>query len=227
MRIILLGPPGAGKGTQAKLLCKRYGIPQISTGDMLRAAVKEQTPLGVQAQKIMNEGGLVDDETIMGIMDERIAADDCKNGYLLDGVPRTIVQAEALKIHGIQIDYVVEMQVDDDEVVERITGRLVHPGSGRVYHVQHNPPKQPGLDDMTGEALIQREDDQESTVRERLAVYHQQTAPLVAYYQDQDKQGNDAPHYASIDGRGSLAEVQQRIVSILEDEHGCNHSHTA
>ncbi|MCS4503822.1 adenylate kinase [wastewater metagenome] len=218
MRIILLGPPGAGKGTQAQALCETYGIPQISTGDMLRAAVKAGTPLGQEAKKVMDSGGLVSDEIIMGLIKERVAEPDCANGFLFDGFPRTIAQADALAAEGIRIDNVVEIQVPDEEIVQRMTGRRVHPGSGRVYHVEHNPPKAAGRDDETGEELVQRDDDREETVRKRLEVYHEQTRPLVDYYRDlAGKGGPDAPKYVSVDGRGSVEDVQARIRAELVD----------
>jgi adenylate kinases len=184
MKIILLGPPGAGKGTQAQFICERYGIPQISTGDMLRAAVKAGTELGKKAQDIMTSGGLVSDDIIIGLVKERIQESDCKNGFLFDGFPRTIPQAEALVEAGIEIDRVVEIAVEDEEIVSRLSGRRVHEASGRVYHIDHNPPKNEGLDDETGEALIQRDDDKEDTIRNRLHVYHEQTEPLVSFYKN-------------------------------------------
>lgn len=216
MRIILLGPPGAGKGTQAASLCDSYGIPQIATGDMLRAAVKEGTPLGVEAKKVMDAGGLVSDDIIIGLVKERLTRPDCAGGFLFDGFPRTIAQADALKDGGIGIDYVVELQVEDEEIVKRMSGRRVHPGSGRVYHIEHNPPREPDRDDVTGEPLVQRDDDREETVRERLRVYHEQTRPLVAYYSSWAERGGDgAPRYVAIDGQGSVDEVQARIREAL------------
>ena len=182
MRAILLGGPGAGKGTQANYIKQRYDIPQISTGDMLRAAVKEGTPLGLEAKKVMDAGGLVSDDIIIGLVKERIALDDCANGFLFDGFPRTIAQAEALKNDGVDIDAVVEIDVDDNEIIKRMSGRRVHAASGRSYHIIYNPPQVAGKDDETGEDLMQREDDAEETVRERLRVYHQQTKPLIGYY---------------------------------------------
>ena len=179
MHLILLGPPGAGKGTQAQAICRHFGIPQISTGDMLRAAVKAGTPLGLEAKKVMDAGGLVSDEIILGLVRERLQAPDCANGYLFDGFPRTLAQAEALKRDGVPLDVVLVFEVPDEEIVERMSGRLVHPASGRTYHVKYNPPKQPGIDDVTGEPLIQRDDDKEETVRARLKVYHEQTKPLI------------------------------------------------
>ncbi|MDN3517911.1 adenylate kinase [Aquisalimonas lutea] len=216
MRIILLGPPGAGKGTQAGFICEHFGIPQISTGDMLRAAVKEGTPLGKEAEKIMSSGGLVSDDIILGVVKERIAKPDCANGFLFDGFPRTIGQAEAVREEAIPLDFVVEIRVDDEEIVQRMAGRRVHPGSGRVYHVDHNPPRVPGKDDDTGEDLVQREDDREETVRKRLDVYHEQTRPLVEYYRKLADSGEpDAPRYVAVDGLGEVDEVRDRIISAL------------
>jgi len=216
MNIILLGPPGAGKGTQAANICKKYGIPQISTGDMLRAAVKAGTPLGVEAKKVMDAGGLVSDDIIIGLVKERIQESDCANGFLFDGFPRTIAQAEALKNDGVQIDAVVEMQVPDEDIVTRMSGRRVHLASGRTYHLTFNPPKVEGKDDETGEDLIQREDDNEETVRSRLGVYHDQTQPLVEYYSSWMKNDPDnAPKYGAADGVGSLDDVRDRIFAVL------------
>ena len=195
MRIILLGAPGAGKGTQSNFISKSLGIPQISTGDMLRAAVKAGTPLGISAKKIMDSGQLVSDEIIIGLVKERLTEPDCANGCLFDGFPRTLNQAEALGKDGIRIDHVVEINVEDEEIIERMSGRRVHPGSGRTYHVRFNPPKTPDIDDVTGEDLIQRDDDQEDTVRKRLEIYHEQTAPLINFYMNLSKQSADkAPH---------------------------------
>ncbi len=216
MRIILLGSPGSGKGTQAQFICKKYGIPQISTGDMLRAAVREGTPLGKAAKKIMDEGGLVSDDIILGLIKERIAQEDCANGFLLDGFPRTIAQAEGLKEMGVDIDYVIEIKVDDEEIIKRMAGRRVHPGSGRSYHVDYNPPKQQGLDDVTGEPLIQREDDKEETVRKRLKVYHEQTQPLVDYYASPDNPAK----FVSIPGVGSVEEIKEKIFAVLDQAKG-------
>lgn len=217
MRIILLGPPGAGKGTQAGFICEHFGIPQISTGDMLRAAVKEGTPLGKEAEKIMSSGGLVSDDIILGVVKERIVKQDCANGFLFDGFPRTIGQAEAVKDEGIKLDYVVEIQVEDEEIVQRMSGRRVHPGSGRVYHVEHNPPKVEGKDDETGEDLVQREDDQEDTVRKRLEVYHEQTRPLVDYYRKLADSGEPtAPRYVAVNGLGEVEDVRNRVLSSLK-----------
>lgn len=216
MRLILLGGPGAGKGTQANFITEKYGIPQISTGDMLRAAVKAGTPMGLEAKKIMDAGGLVSDEIIIGIVKDRLAEDDCKEGYLLDGFPRTLPQADAMKENGIDIDYVVEIAVDDTEIIKRMSGRRVHLSSGRTYHVIYNPPKQKNTDDVTGEALIQREDDQEETVKKRLDVYHEQTEPLVTYYSDwADAGSKNAPQYIKIDGIGKVEEIKESIFSKL------------
>jgi adenylate kinase len=216
MRIILLGAPGAGKGTQAKFLCEKYDIPQISTGDMLRAAVKAGTPLGVQAKEIIDQGGLVSDDIIIGLVKERILEDDCKNGCLFDGFPRTIPQADALKTEGIDIDAVINFDVADEEIIARLSGRRVHPASGRVYHIAHNPPKQEGLDDETGEPLVQREDDKEATVRKRLGVYHEQTKPLVEYYSDwAEKAPSEAPRYIYIKGVGSVDEIKEKVLGAL------------
>lgn len=216
MRLILLGSPGAGKGTQARFICEKYGIPQISTGDMLRAAIKEKTPLGLAAQQIMERGDLVSDDIIIGIVRERLAQPDCQKGFLLDGVPRTLVQAEALKEAKVPLDYVIEVAVGDDEIVKRMSGRWVHPASGRSYHTLYNPPKVPNKDDMTGEPLVQREDDSEATVRKRLDVYHQQTKPLVDYYRQWAEKDPSAPHYVQISGLGSVEAVRDRIFAILD-----------
>ena len=216
MRAILLGGPGAGKGTQANYIKEKYNIPQISTGDMLRAAVKEGTPLGLEAKKVMESGGLVSDEIILGLVKERIQQDDCTNGFLFDGFPRTLAQADALKTQGVNIDYVVEIDVDDSEIIKRMSGRRVHLASGRTYHVIYNPPKVEGKDDETGEDLIQREDDQEDTVRERLRVYHEQTEPLIKYYSDWAASGEDAaPGYVKIDGIGKVDEIRDQIFTAL------------
>ncbi|HEU0260125.1 MAG TPA: adenylate kinase [Burkholderiales bacterium] len=210
MRLILLGPPGAGKGTQAKFICENFGIPQISTGDMLRSAIKAGTALGKQAQKVMDTGQLVADDIIMGLIRERLRQNDCKRGYLFDGFPRTIPQAEAITREGVDIDYVLEIDVPDEEIVMRMSGRRVHPGSGRVYHVKFNPPKAQGRDDVTGEPLVQREDDREDTVRKRLEVYRAQTRPLVDYYQR-----HAAGKYRRISGRGSVEDVRDRTLAAL------------
>ena len=215
MRAILLGGPGAGKGTQANYIKEKYGIPQISTGDMLRAAVKEGTPLGLEAKKVMESGGLVSDEIILGLVKERIQQDDCKNGFLFDGFPRTLAQAEALKTDGVKIDCVIEIDVDDEEIIKRMSGRRVHLASGRTYHVIYNPPKVEGKDDETGEELIQREDDQEDTVRERLRVYHEQTEPLINYYSSWAEQGGDVPNYVKINGIGKVDEIRDQIFAAL------------
>ncbi|MDX1592670.1 MAG: adenylate kinase [Gammaproteobacteria bacterium] len=217
MKIILLGPPGAGKGTQANYIKNKYGIPQISTGDMLRAAVKEGTPLGKQAKEVMDAGGLVSDDIIMGLIRERIAQDDCAEGFLLDGFPRTLAQAEALREQGVTIDAVVEIDVEDEEIVRRMSGRRVHLASGRTYHVEFNPPKKEGVDDVTGEPLVQREDDHEETVRKRLAIYHDQTKPLVDYYTEWSKSGDeDAPKYVRIEGTGSVNDIRDAIFAELD-----------
>ncbi len=210
MRIILLGGPGAGKGTQANFIKERYNIPQISTGDMLRAHVKAGSELGKAAKKIMDEGGLVSDDIIMGMVKERIKEDDCKNGYLFDGFPRTIPQAEALKEAGIPIDAVVEIDVPDEEIVKRMSGRRVHPASGRTYHVVFNPPKEEGKDDVTGEPLIQRDDDQEETVLARLKIYHDQTEPLIEFY------SNEPVAYVKVNGVGSVDEIRDQIFEGLD-----------
>jgi adenylate kinase len=214
MRVILLGSPGVGKGTQAKAIMEKFDIPQISTGDMLRAAVREGTPLGIEAKKIMDSGALVSDEIILGLIKERITQDDCKNGFLFDGFPRTIAQAEGLAKMGVSIDYVIEIVVDDEEIVKRLSGRRVHPASGRTYHVMFNPPKVAGIDDVTGEPLIQRDDDKEETVRKRLEVYHEQTKPLVGYYKQKAEQGD--VKFASIDGVGSVEAIRDKIFSLLQ-----------
>lgn len=216
MRIILLGAPGAGKGTQANFIKEKYGIPQISTGDMLRAAVKAGTPLGLEAKKVMDAGGLVSDEIILGLVKERIAQDDCVNGFLFDGFPRTLAQADALKEQGVQIDAVVEIAVEDGEIIKRMSGRRVHLASGRTYHVVFNPPKVEGKDDVTGEDLIQREDDQEATVRKRLSVYHEQTAPLIDYYSKWATEGGEgAPKYHRIEGVGSVEQIRDAAFAAL------------
>ena len=216
MRLILLGPPGAGKGTQANYVKDRFGIPQISTGDMLRAAVKAGTPLGLQAKKIMDEGGLVSDDIILGLVSERIKQPDCVNGFLFDGFPRTIPQAEAMKRQGVAIDYVVEIAVDDEEIIKRMSGRRVHLASGRTYHVIFNPPKTAGKDDVTGEDLIQRDDDHEETVRKRLDVYHKQTAQLVDFYSRLAQAGDPgAPKCVRVDGIGAVDAIRDRIFQAL------------
>ncbi|MEH6550217.1 MAG: adenylate kinase [Pseudomonadales bacterium] len=214
MRVILLGAPGAGKGTQAQFICEHYSIPQISTGDMLRAAVKAGTELGLQAKAVMDSGGLVSDDIIIGLVKERITADDCENGFLFDGFPRTIPQAEAMVDAGVNIDHVVEIDVDDEEIVGRMSGRRVHPASGRVYHVIYNPPASEGKDDVSGDDLIQREDDQEDTVRHRLSVYHEQTKPLVAFYSSMS--GDAAPAYSCIAGVGSVEDIRANVLGALK-----------
>ncbi|CAA0082186.1 adenylate kinase [Zhongshania aliphaticivorans] len=214
MRVILLGPPGAGKGTQAQFISEKFAIPQISTGDMLRAAVKAGSPLGLQVKEVMASGGLVSDETIIGLVKERITQEDCKNGFLFDGFPRTIPQAEALISAGVVIDKVIEIAVADEEIVTRMSGRRSHEGSGRTYHIVYNPPKQEGVDDVTGEKLIQREDDHEDTVRNRLNVYHEQTKPLVSFYGSLE--GENAPQYSRIEGVGSVAEITRRVLDALD-----------
>lgn len=215
MRTILLGAPGAGKGTQAKFIMEQFGIPQISTGDMLRAAVKAGTPLGLKVKDIMASGGLVSDEIIIALVKERITAEDCAKGFLFDGFPRTIPQAEAMLEAGVDIDYVIEINVEDEEIVARLSGRRVHEASGRVYHVEHNPPAQAGLDDVTGEALVQREDDREDTVRHRLAVYHDQTKPLVGFYQNLAAKGAKAPRYVRVEGVGSVDDIRTKVFAAL------------
>jgi len=217
MRLILLGGPGAGKGTQATFITEKFGIPQISTGDMLRAAVKAGTPLGLEAKKIMDVGGLISDEIITGMVKERVTEADCENGYLLDGFPRTIPQADAMRELGIDIDYVVEISVDDAEIIKRMSGRRAHLSSGRTYHVVYNPPKQEGIDDISGEPLVQREDDQEETVKKRLDIYHEQTEPLIEYYRAFSEDGSArAPNYAKIEGVGSVDDIRQTIFDALK-----------
>ena len=213
MRVILLGPPGAGKGTQAQFICTTNDIPQISTGDMLRAAVAAKSELGVRVKAVMDSGELVSDEIIIALVKERINAPDCKNGFLFDGFPRTIVQAQALIDAGIDLDFVVEIKVPDEDIVKRLSGRRVHPGSGRVYHVTFNAPKVADKDDETGEALIQREDDREDTVRDRLGVYHAQTHPLVEFYQSRAKQG--ALQFVAVSGVGGVEAVQKEILGKI------------
>ena len=216
MRLILLGPPGAGKGTQAAFIKERFGIPQISTGDMLRAAVKAGTPLGVAAKKVMDAGGLVSDEIIIGLVRDRLREPDTANGYLFDGFPRTIPQADALKQAGVGIDYVLEIDVPDTDIIDRMSGRRVHAASGRTYHVRFNPPRAEGRDDLTGDALIQRDDDKEETVRKRLDVYHAQTRALVDYYSRGAASGEaDAPKYRRISGVGSVDDIRNRALTAL------------
>lgn len=221
MRLILLGAPGAGKGTQAGFICERFGIPQISTGDMLRAAVKAQTPLGLAARKVMDSGGLVSDDIIISLVAERLKQPDCSNGYLFDGFPRTVPQADAMKSAGVAIDRVLEIAVPDSEIIERISGRRVHPASGRVYHIHFNPPRHAGLDDLTGEALIQRDDDLEATVIKRLAIYHEQTEVLLGYYRNWAENGSKpgepaAPEWHSVSGVGSVEEIRARVFAALQ-----------
>jgi adenylate kinase len=215
MRIILLGPPGAGKGTQAKRIEKTYHIPQISTGDMLRTAVSAKSELGLQVKKIMESGALVPDDIMIALVKERIAEADCAQGFLLDGFPRTYPQAEALDRSGIKIDFVININVDDESIIDRMSGRLLHPASGRIYHVQYHPPKIPGKDDVTGEPLIHRKDDEEQTVRKRLKIYHEQTSPLIKYYQTLKQNRPDAPTYVPISGIGEEDEVWKRIEDII------------
>jgi adenylate kinase len=216
MRLILLGAPGAGKGTQATFIKERFGIPQISTGDMLRAAVKAGTPLGLQAKKVMDSGALVSDDIILGLVKERIAEPDCAAGFLFDGFPRTIVQADALKSNGVKLDYVLEIDVPDSAIIERMSGRRVHVASGRTYHDRFNPPKVAGVDDVTGEPLVQRVDDQEETVKKRLAVYAQQTRPLVEYYQRWAASGDpEAPAYRKISGTGNVDDITASALAAL------------
>lgn len=213
MRVILLGGPGAGKGTRAKFIEELFNIPQISTGDMLRAAVKAGTPLGLEAKKVMEAGGLVSDDIILGLVKDRIAESDCANGYIFDGFPRTLAQAESLKAQAVDIDYVVEIDVSDEEVIKRMTGRRVHPASGRTYHIVFNPPKAEGKDDDTGENLIQRDDDKEETVKERLKIYHDQTEPLINYYKTWSESGG--PKYRQIGGVDTVEEIRDQIKQAL------------
>ncbi|MDD3019189.1 MAG: adenylate kinase [Comamonas sp.] len=218
MRLILLGAPGAGKGTQAAFICKQFGIPQISTGDMLRAAVKAGTPLGLQAKAIMDAGQLVSDDLIINLVKDRIAQPDCANGFLFDGFPRTIPQAEAMKAAGVKLDYVLEIDVPFDAIIERMSGRRSHPASGRTYHVKFNPPKVEGKDDETGEDLVQREDDKEDTVKKRLQVYSDQTRPLVDYYSNWAKADpTAAPKYRAINGLGSVEDITAQALAALSD----------
>ena len=217
MKLILLGAPGAGKGTQAQFIREEFGIPQISTGDMLRAAVKAGTPLGVAAKKVMDAGGLVSDEIIIGLVTDRLQQDDCRSGYLFDGFPRTLPQADALKAAGVALDYVLEIDVADTEIIERMSGRRVHPASGRTYHVRFNPPRVAGKDDVTGEDLVQRADDQEETVRKRLEVYHSQTKPLLDYYSAWAATGDAAaPKCRRIAGVGSVDDIRKAAFAVLQ-----------
>ena len=216
MRLILLGAPGAGKGTQATFVCRKYGIPQISTGDMLRAAVKAGTPLGIEAKKIMDAGGLVGDELIINLVKDRLAQSDCDQGFLFDGFPRTLPQADAMRAAGVKLDYVLEIDVPFEAIIERMSGRRSHPASGRTYHLKFNPPKTDGQDDLTGEPLIQRDDDKEETVRKRLEVYSAQTRPLVDYYSSWAKAAPDAaPKYRAISGMGSVEDITARAFKAL------------
>jgi adenylate kinase len=216
MRIILLGMPGAGKGTQAQFLMDRFGIPQVSTGDMLRAAIKAASPLGVEAKRYMDKGELVPDRVVIELVKQRVREPDCARGYIVDGFPRTIPQAEALREAGIDVDFIVEIEVGDQEILRRMSGRRVHPGSGRTYHVDYNPPKVPGKDDLTGEPLVQRADDNEETVKKRIATYHSQTKPLVAYYLKWADSGDPrAPKYVNIYGRGSVEHIRDKIFAAL------------
>jgi len=217
MRLMLLGGPGAGKGTQALKLMKAFHIPQISTGDMLRAAIAAGSVLGLNAKKIMDAGQLVSDDIMIGLVKERLALDDCREGFLLDGFPRTIPQADALKDAGIDLDYVIEIAVDDDEIVKRISGRRVHPASGRIYHVVYNPPKHADLADETSEPLVLRDDDKESIIRKRLEVYHQQTEALVGYYQTWMQDDTHAPKFHRVSGEGSVDTIFQRIISVIQE----------
>ena len=216
MRLVFLGAPGAGKGTQAQFICEKYGIPQISTGDMLRAAIKAGTPLGIEAKKVMDAGRLVSDEIIIGLVKERLQQDDCRAGYLFDGFPRTLPQAEAMKSVGAELDFVLEIDVADAEIIKRMSGRRVHPASGRTYHLVFNPPKVAGKDDVTGDDLVQRADDTEETVKKRLEVYHSQTLPLIAYYQKWSATGDArAPKFRSISGVGSIEAIRQAAFDAL------------
>lgn len=216
MRLILLGPPGAGKGTQATFITEHFGIPQISTGDMLRAAVKAGTPLGLKAKSVMASGGLVSDELIIGLVKDRLTQFDCSGGYLFDGFPRTIPQADALKTAGVMLDYVIEIEVPHDDIIQRMCGRRVHPASGRSYHVTFYPPKVAGHDNETGEPLVQRDDDKEATVRHRLSVYEQQTRPLVDYYSSWAARDAKAANYRKISGVGSVDEIRHRVLKALD-----------
>lgn len=218
MRLILLGAPGAGKGTQAQYITETLSIPQISTGDMLRAAVKAGTPLGIEAKKVMDAGGLVSDDIIIGLVKERIQEADCRNGFLFDGFPRTLPQADALKNSGVNIDAVVEIDVHDEEIIQRMSGRRVHMASGRTYHLKFNPPKEAGKDDVTGEPLVQRDDDQEDTVRQRLDVYHSQTKPLIEYYRNWHEQDAEtAPTYIYVAGIGSVTDIRDKVMAGLAE----------
>jgi adenylate kinase len=215
MRLILLGPPGAGKGTQAAYITEHFGIPQISTGDMLRAAVKAGSSLGIAAKKIMDAGGLVSDEIIIGLVKDRLTQPDCRKGYLFDGFPRTIPQADALKHANVSLDFVVEIAVPEEDIIERMSGRRIHPASGRSYHIRFNPPKVAEQDDVTGEKLVQREDDKEQTVRHRLQVYRDQTRPLIDYYSSWANAESSAPRYRKVQGVGSVDEIKANIFAAL------------
>ena len=216
MRIILLGMPGAGKGTQARFLTEKYSIPQISTGDMLRAAIKAGTPLGVQAKDYMDRGALVPDDIVIALAKQRVAESDCANGFIVDGFPRTIPQAEALRQSGIDVDFVVDIDVSDEEILRRLSGRRVHPASGRTYHLVFNPPRVPGRDDVTGENLVQRLDDKEQTIGQRIATYQEQTKPLIAYYSQWQRSGDPlAPRYAKISGSGPVKQVRERLFAAM------------
>ena len=216
MRIILLGAPGAGKGTQAQTICDHLNIPQISTGDMLRGEINSGSDLGNQAKSIMDAGKLVDDELIIKLVTKRINLDDCENGYLFDGFPRTIPQAQSLRLASIQIDLILNIIVDEADIVNRIAGRRVHPASGRTYHVEYNPPKVPEKDDVTGDDLIQRDDDTEATVRKRLSVYHEQTEPLISFYKSWKKENDEAPKFIDVPGIGNISEISQRMIASIE-----------
>lgn len=220
MRLMLLGGPGAGKGTQALRLIKQFNVPQISTGDMLRAAIAAGTELGLSAKKIMDAGQLVSDDIMIGLVKERLNQKDCESGFLLDGFPRTIPQAQALKDAGVCLDYVVEIQVPDEEIVNRICGRRTHQASGRVYHVDYHPPLREGLDDVTGEPLIQRDDDREEIIRKRLEVYQQQTAPLIQFYQEEECKQERAPQFKTVSGEGDVDEIYDRILSAIGKKRG-------
>jgi adenylate kinase len=219
MRIILLGMPGAGKGTQAHFLIEKYKMPQVSTGDMLRAAIKDGTPLGMQARSYVDRGALVPDDIVIELVKQRIAEQDCANGFIIDGFPRTIPQAEALRRSGIEVDFVVDIDVSDEEILRRLSGRRVHPASGRTYHLVFNPPRVPGRDDVTGENLVQRLDDKEQTIWQRIAIYHEQTKPLIAYYFQWQRSGDPlAPRYAKISGSGSVKQVRDQLFAALAEK---------
>jgi adenylate kinase len=217
MKIILLGMPGAGKGTQSRYLTDKYGIPQVSTGDMLRAAIKEGSPLGIEAKKFMDRGALVPDDIVIELVKRRLTAPDCASGYIFDGYPRTIPQAEALRRAGIGVDYVVDLHVNDDDILKRMSGRRVHPASGRTYHLQFNPPRKPGKDDLTGEDLVQRDDDKEETVKKRIGIYHTETRPLIDYYRQWGAGGDPkAPRYVRVDGSGAVEQIRDRMLASLK-----------